>query len=199
MEGPHFGGYSVPPSVTRNLRLRPVQAGDYALLNETMLSPGYLHGWRYRGSTPSPEDFVRSLWSGVLCQFIAERRTDRTPVGLVSAYNANHRHRFAYLSLLSFPRYRGTGLLFEAVGAFIDYLFRTWEFRKLYSEVLSCNLPQFSSALGRYAVEEACLSRHEWHDGKFLSLHVLAVYREDWEQRFSRLRDTIFDAGTNER
>ena len=183
---------SAPSTLTSHLRLRPVEPGDYGLLNATALSPGYLHTWRYRGSTPSPDDFVRSLWSGVLCQFIAERRRDRSPVGLLSAYNVNHRHRWCYVAFMAFPEFRGTGLLFEGVGAFIDYLFRTWDLRKLYAEVLSWNLGQFSSALGRFVTEEARLIDHEWHDGIYVDLHVLAIRRDDWNQRFAPIRRAVF-------
>src|SRR5262249_49646307 len=69
------------------IRLRAVNQGDYAYLVDLQTVPENMIRWRFRGTTPSPEQIVQSLWQGVLAQFLILRVGTDEPVGLVVCYN----------------------------------------------------------------------------------------------------------------
>lgn len=69
---------------------------------------------------------------------------------------------------------------------FVDYLFAVFPLRKLTAEVIDFNWIQFSSGSGRMFNEEGVLRSHEYHDGKYWDVHLLAIHREQWETYYSR-------------
>lgn len=170
----------------RRVRLRPLGTPDYAWLYETGVGGEVAPRWRFRGTTPSPDDFVRALWDGVLVQFVVEH--GGSPVGMVTCYGADFRSGHAYFAIVAHPRASGTGLVIEGTVLFVDYLFDVFPFRKLYAEVLSVNLPAFASAVGRYLVEEGRLREHERYGEGYCDLHTFAVYRDHWREAGRRLR-----------
>lgn len=172
---------ATPPVLeSRRVRLRALRPSDYEWLYDSAMSTSVGFRWRYRGATPSPEQFVTSLWEGVLAQFVVEGCEKKLPRGLVTIFNANFREGFAHISVLSHPDSVGRGHVLEGLGLLIDYAFRVWGFRKLYAESLEVNLRQFASGLGRYFVEEGRLKDHEAYGGAFWDLVVLAIWREAW-------------------
>ncbi len=69
----------------------------------------------------------------------------------------------------------------QGVLAFVDYLFRTWEFHKLYFEALSFNAETFGSLIGRVLTQEGLLREHSRVHGAFVDLHILSLMRADWQ------------------
>ncbi len=167
------------------VELEPLVPEHYEFVLRASYAGGNLVRWRFRGRTVSPEDFVRALWSGVLTQFVVVRRRDRMSLGLVSAYNADLRNGFAYVSVLLDPRAQRRGWPLEGLALFIDLLFATEPIRKLYfetSEPLSRE-----RLLSGLVHEEGRLQDHErWPDG-YRDMKVLAVYRGDWLTHRPRL------------
>ena len=51
----------------------------------------------------------------------------------------------------------------------------------------SYNLPQFASTVGRWLEHEGVLRNHELHAGRFWDVHILALWRERFEQDRDRL------------
>lgn len=168
--------------VSRRIHFRPLVPQDLDLLyhEATSFEGGYR--WRYRGATPSPADFKRALFDGVLAQYMAVRATSGEPVGLTVAYNANHANGFAYIAALSLERWRGTGLMMEGVSLFVTHVLSTWQFRKLYVEVPAYNVGSFGSAIGSVLHQEGTLRHHEYHAGQYWDLLLLAIYRADWQR-----------------
>jgi hypothetical protein len=80
----------------------------------------------------------------------------------------------------SFATIRGLFLLF-------DYLFKGWNFRKLYLEVPSFNLSQFTSAADHLFDEEARLVDYVFLDGEYWDLVFLALDRAVWRDQRQRL------------
>lgn len=182
--GHHLGVHEVrvPNLVGRRVRLRPVTPDDYDWLYDVALSPEIGFRWRNRGATPSPEAFVEGLWRGVLAQFMVERIQSDETIGNVFAYSADHMSGVASVAIMVLPKYTKQGWALEAAGLFVDYLFRVWNFRKLYADSPDYTAGAFSGGVGRFFREEGCLRDHEYYDGRYWDLHIFALYRDEWEK-----------------
>lgn len=182
-------GEAGPPSPRRPLvgarvRLTPVaqqHQGDVAAL--------YLHGehltrYRMRGVTPSPEAFHHALWDRVLAQFVA--LDGARVVALVSAFEADMRNRHVHIAVVARPD-AGAGVGMEAVALLIEHLFAEFDLRKVYAEVLGPNLEAFASGAGRVFEVEGRLVGHEFHQGEYHDMVVMAITRERWATHVDRL------------
>jgi hypothetical protein len=157
--------------VGRHVGLQAVRPQDYDLLRSVELGEDLAPLWRHQGSTPSPERWVEGLWNGVLAQFIAVGLARNEPIGLVSAYNVDFRHRYGFLGAL-----------------FIDYAFTCWDLRKLYLEASALSLAEFGSGINFMFEEEGRLRAHRYFGGKYWDQYLLALYRETWEEIAADLR-----------
>jgi RimJ/RimL family protein N-acetyltransferase len=180
-----------PRTSTRRIRTRIVTPADYPFLYTIATEPAASYRWRYRGATPSPEQFASELWQGVLCQYLVERRDGGAPVGLLSAYQADLANRTCYVALLGDRTHDASGLMLEAALLFVTYLFHTWDLRQIYAEVPGYTLDAFGSGMGRYFREEGRLVDHSYHAGRYWDLHILAIHRADWEKTAVPLLDAL--------
>ncbi len=166
--------------------LRPVAPEDLRPLWALATDPRTRQRWRWRGHTPTLEEFGRSISAGVLSQFVVVRVPRLEPIGHLTAYAADLSDGYAYVALLMAPEVQGTGMGAEAMVVFARHLFASWNLRKLYLEVPEFNLAAFASILRRLAVEEGRLRQHRFWDGRFHDQVVLAVYRERFSEWLAR-------------
>ena len=169
--------------VGRRVLLRPIQNEDYEYLYDLSTCEENIFRWRFRGRTPSPEEFSQSLWQSVLCQFIVESIESGSPIGLVLGYRPEFQSGLCYIAAVTDPRYQGFGVAIEGIGMLVDYLFRNWRFRKLYAESLEFNFRMFSSGEGSAFELEATLREVEYFDGRLWDLHYLSISRKRWDER----------------
>jgi RimJ/RimL family protein N-acetyltransferase len=182
-------GDSAPSTGTPGrVRLRPVDPNDIPFLYALATEGETGERWRYRGATPDPKVFAAQLWDGVLAQFVVERSVDGSPVGIVSAYNANHRDGYVYLAGVSHPSLQGTGLGAEALLLLAEHVFGNWSFRKAYFESASFNYEQFASGADVYFDEEARLRDHTFYRGRYWDL-VIGSLTRDGLRRVHELRE----------
>jgi RimJ/RimL family protein N-acetyltransferase len=137
--------------------------------------------WLLVGAVPPPDVFQQNLWKGVLAQFVVLERRSSAPIGVVVAYNPELHHGFAYLGADFLPAVEGTGLGIEAVDIFIEYVFGTYNLRKLYLEVPEYNVPFMSNLAGGVFKEEGRLRQHTFYQGTYWDRHLLALYRDDFD------------------
>lgn len=166
--------------------LRPINPDDYATLFHMATDPRTIQRWRFRGGTPSYEDFLRHLWDKVLSQFVVVSKASGEILSLVVAYGADHRNGNAYLAVLKNPESTNASSL-EGVLIFLNYLFSTFPLRKLYLEVPEFNLTQFSAGVGTIMQSEGVLKEHDYFEGRYWDLHILAIYRDRIEGAVERL------------
>lgn len=164
-------------------RLRPLAQNDYAYFYDLSLSAQNNARWRYRGSTPSPEQFVSDLWSGVQAQFVIETPESRKRAGLVVAYNADQANGTVYLATLIDNEYHRKVWPMEGILLFVDYLLQNWNFRKIYAETPEFSASQFSSGVGTFFEEEGRLRQHQYFQGKYWDFIIYALTRKLWEER----------------
>lgn len=188
---------SSPPLVSRHVRLQPIDAVDYAWLHSASCADELALSWRFRGTTPSPEAFVRTLWEGVLSQYlVVGTDPQRRRIGHVSAYNVDFHSGTVYVSATAFPPFLNSGLAIEGCLLFLNYVFSTWRMRKVYFETTDENLAQFRSGL-KYLREEGRLKAHEYLKGTYHDRVTLAGYRCDIFElvdRFKSLFPVTFQA-----
>jgi len=169
------------PLESSRVALRPVELNDYPALFKMTSRAEATYRWRFRGATPSPEDFRELLWRGVLGQFVIARRGAPGVVGLVTAYDVDFPNQTAHLAVLVDEEHRGRGWPLEGVVLFLNYLFEHWPFRKLYADALEFNATTYLSGAKRLFEVEGTLRKHEYYQERYWDLLVLAVYRERWE------------------
>jgi RimJ/RimL family protein N-acetyltransferase len=171
-----------------HVELRPIDsttARDLEFLYSIAIAPENGYRWRYRGSIPDLAEFVKTLSSGVLVQFIVERRATSESIGLVTGYNASQRDGWCYVAALASPSFVGSGAVADGTIALIEYLFMNWAFRKIYIESIEFNYEQFQSMSAAIAHEEARLRQHVFFDGRYWDVVTAAIYREEWISWYS--------------
>jgi RimJ/RimL family protein N-acetyltransferase len=160
--------------------LRPVEERDYAGLYRASIEPGSAFRWRYRGATPSIERFVAGLHEGVLVQHMVQA-IDGPTVGLVVCYQASMESRTAYFGLLRTAETSQEGRMFEGLMLFLQFLFDTWDFRKLYAEVPEFNFDGLLSPTPRGIDIEGIQRQHLFHEGRWWDQYLIALWRERWD------------------
>lgn len=164
----------------RTIALRPLVPGDYGTLYQMATTGRAAVSWRLRGRSVSPDAFASLLWSDCLAQFvIADRQSEWSTVGLISAFNHDPIARTAYLSvLLSDGLVGATPTLGEAVIVFCRYLRNAFSLRKLYAESTRYALSGLDTLAERFdSVHiEGRLADHLMIDNEFWDLYVLAIY-----------------------
>jgi RimJ/RimL family protein N-acetyltransferase len=191
---PPRGVDAVPVLSGRYVALRAVTNADYEWLIRLQTAPENMIRWRYRGTTPSPEMLIQTLWQGVLAQFIVERRDTGAPIGLVVAYNPEFRHGYASLAAIFDPAYEKAGWTLEATAILVAYLFESFPFRKLYLEVIEFNYERLASGAGSIFHVEGCSRDHEFHFGRYWHQYLLAIYRDEFAALLARLTPELHEA-----
>lgn len=174
------------PVFTTLVRLRPMVPPDVPALYATALDPAVAMAWRYRGHTMSYADFERTLFEGVLAQYIVETLSGEMQ-GLATLYSADMSNGHAWLALLRADGGRRVpGAMILGAAQMLRQGFSAWPFHKIYVE-----LPVYNSWLidalveSGLAEEEGRLTNHYFHDGRWLDKIIAAFYREAFLGRFS--------------
>jgi acyl carrier protein len=121
----------------------------------------------------------------VSLQFAAVLRTDSqvdAPCGLVGTYGSSDRDGWTYISSLIRPGLQGSGVALEACALLIDYVFRNWNYRKIYAEVPAYNQDAVLGAMDRYMEHVATLPDHLYFHNEHHDLLIYAVDRDIWER-----------------
>ena len=176
--------------------LRPVDSSDYQRLRQLELSSPLAARWRFHGSTPSPDDYARTLWSGVLAQYIIVDRASNVGLGLCSCYGADLANGHAKFAATRFDPDDRAAAFMEGLALFTDSLFRSFPLRKLYLEIPAFNLDTVRSAIGRMLAEEGVLREHVYFDGRYWDQHILALTRESFEDVSARFLRSGSNGGT---
>jgi hypothetical protein len=187
VESEGVAGLRLPQLHGRTVHLRQITPNDYALIRAAELGGDLAVRWRFRGTTPDPEQWLRVLWQGVLTQYLVVPNHDSKPLGLVAAYGANFQDGHAHFAVEAFGASGRTPALMLGAALFVDYVFTCWPFHKLYAEVAEYNAAQFGSGIGRILQLEARLRDHLWYDGRRRDELILAIYREAWDERSPRI------------
>lgn len=179
---PPRGVYRTPSTT-----LRPLRESDVRPLYEASLAPESTHRWRFRGRTPSFDDFRASLFTPTtLAQYmVVPLDQPDAPIGLVACYNADAVARHSYVAYQRLPTRdvhgSGKGLMVEGALAFIEYLFDHFDFAKLYFELPEYNEQLVAGGVTTFLRKEGELRDHYYYGGRMWSQVIYALYRSEWE------------------
>src|SRR2546423_14589819 len=120
--------FKTAPLRGRQVYLRPVAPEDYGLMRAVDLSEELGVRWRFRGATPSMEQWVQS-GGAQLAQFLVVRSSDHVRLGTATVYQQNFQDEHAYLALASLTGGKRNPLLMLGAALFIEHVFRCWTFR----------------------------------------------------------------------
>lgn len=182
VDRPPRGSYRSP-----NVTMRPIQETDIGRLYSASLAPTTAHRWRFRGHTPSPEEFRRSLFGGsTLAQFMVVPTSGTTePAGLVSAYSGDLTSKHCYVAFQRTMSGSGgpetRGLMIEGFLVFVQFLFDHFDLRKVYIELPEYNLDLIGNGGDPFVIEGE-LKDHYYFGDRMWSQFILALYRERWEE-----------------
>jgi RimJ/RimL family protein N-acetyltransferase len=173
------------PLIGPRVRLEPLVGQHEAEALALYTSGTHLTRYRLRGATPSPEAFHQTLWDRVLAQFVIVDEQRRV-LGLVSAFQPDFRNGHAHIAVIAHPDAPpGAGM--EGTGLLIEHLFSEFALRKVYAEVMAPNGEAFASGAGRVFVIEGRLTEHEYLDGAYHDMLVMAITRERWAEHVDGL------------
>lgn len=170
----------------RQVYLRPIFSDDYRTLRGLELSEHLGYRWRFRGATPTPEQWAQDGTTALL-QLLVVRTRDHLPLGVTAVYGHNFQDGHANLGVAAFNTDRSSALFMLGTALFIQYTFDCWAFRKLYLEVPEFNMAPLSSSVGKLFVEEGRMPEHLYYGGRYWSKIVLAIYRKDWDARAEKV------------
>lgn len=177
---------------TRRVHLKRFEESDVAAYVELCSSLDVGRRFRFGGAAIPPPATLAAVWDGTLVHLVAVGNRSRQRLGVASVTSADMRNGTAYFSVVADPAVVGTGMMIEAAGLAIEYVFQTWPFRKLYAEVPEYNLRTFGSVTERFFRREGRLADHVFLDGRYWDVHVLATDRATWQTegspRITRLR-----------
>ncbi len=177
------------PLRNRFVALRPLTLEDYPFIRQLELSEDLGPRWRFRGSTPPPEQWAALLGqSNILAHFLVVHLATHEVLGVVCVYNPELQHGYARFAAARFPAQRRDALFLLGVVLFLDYVFHTWNFRKLYADTPEFNLSQFRSGIGRAFTLEGVLRDHSYYGGQYWDEYILAVHRGRWIERSAEFR-----------
>jgi hypothetical protein len=152
------------PYATPRVRLAPLEPTHYAVLYRAAVQPSSAYRWRWRGRTPSPDEFQATLFSGVTSQYVV--------VG-------------GQGSLIAFLRASedeatDRGGMVEGIALFIAYLFETFPYERLFADVPEYNVPLLEATGAALLQREGAMRRYFWHGGRHWDRVFFSLAREDW-------------------
>lgn len=178
------GGHRRRPLVGRRVRLEPLAPEHEPVAHELFTQGTHLTRYRLRGATPSPEAFRRLLWDRTLAQLVVVHAAG--VAGVVTALEPDLRNGHVHVAVVVASG-APPGIGVEGLALLVEHLFAEFPLRKVYAEVLGPNLDAFATGVGRLFEVEGRLTAHEYLDGAFHDMVVLALTRERWAAVVDRL------------
>ena len=176
--------------VASSVFMRPVMSQDFEQLYFSSLEPSNSFRWRFRGQTVSFREFTESLSVGALAQFSFASTTNNRLVAFCSAYNYDSfaRHCTFAVQRLDFDSTYDTAVI-ESVALFLNYLFRTFNIRKVFAHLPEYNYSYFGTVEGVFE-QEAEKRDYYWHANRYWSEITISTTRESW----SRFASQFFES-----
>ena len=119
--------------------------------------------------------------------FVVEDETEFGLKGCLYSYDYHPQDGWLKICVVANKKYRGTGFGAQATIEFMDYLFRNYPLRKIYSPTFSYNNSSIEGQKSAGMVEEGRYKEYRYYDGKYHDLVILSISREDFYKRYSKM------------
>ena len=159
--------------------LRPVERDDADILQQSMTNPAIRvplgsEPRNYEETTAFIETYVEGDDN---LSFVVEADDER--IGVVAAKSLSPtRPELVYWL---FPAYHGQGYGTDAVGTFVDYLFRTVDCHGLFAVAFDFNAGSHGVLRRLGFREEGRLREHRFVDGSYVDVVQFGLLRREWE------------------
>lgn len=178
---------------TTNVTIRPIGDRDFSPLYTASLDPRTNHRWRFRGQTPSPDEFRAALFHpNTLAQFmVMPLASDGLGIGLVSAYSADLSAGYCYAAVQRVPSesaLKTDGLLVEGFFVFVQYLFDHFKIDKIYLEIPEYNRSLIAGGTESMLVEEGRLINYHYYGDRAWDQYIYSLRRSTWDEVASSFR-----------
>jgi RimJ/RimL family protein N-acetyltransferase len=122
-------------------------------------------------------------------------------VGTISIYDVNEGDKVANVGRLLLAdtwltKSNPYGL--EAMILCYAYVFKTMQFRKITGDIIASNVAMVKLQLYLGMEQEGLLSKHVWMNGEYQDLHIMSLFSEDFDSRYTKRVNIFlkaFDAG----
>lgn len=184
-----------PVAKGKHLYLRCVIPQDFHFLYNIREDYDDLHLWCNERITISYQEYAEQLdrqLKHTFCHFLIISTCDHgEKIGMIYCYNAHSGDGYAYTTIYLLPPWRSSVFAAEAGLLYYHYIFRFFNYRKLYSEVYSYNRASMEFLRAAGFCEEGCLKEHRYYDGAFANLHIFSIRRDDFYKRHQQLLNLI--------
>lgn len=187
----HLASFEPLSMIGDRVQLRPLDPSDYPSLYWIENDPALPASMRRFPESTPPESFGTSLWANANTQFAILSTADSTLIGVASLQSVNARSGHGRLHLLVRPDLLAEKWPWEAMGIFLDHIFVTHPLRKVYFDVVESMFGLFAGGAGRVFVVEANLVEHQWGEGRWQDMLMLAFHREHWMTLANRVRSDL--------
>jgi RimJ/RimL family protein N-acetyltransferase len=167
---------------SRGISLRQITEADIPFLFRLFTDPSRCHLWMH-GRRVYDERGFQDAWSvwtaeSMAAKFLVE--SAGRPVGLVFDHDRTLEDGSTQVTALLEEESTGHGGGVVATALFLDWLFESLPFRKVYLKVFGYN-PVVVRMLRKLGfAEEGVLKRDRFWGGAYWDLHIFALYREAW-------------------
>lgn len=143
-------------------------------------TPEAFYGWPLWGQFVHPMELVETLRASSDRCYTILATDDGAVLGYVQAAALDLDNGTCYVDLMIGSDYWRRGWVLESMVLMFRQLFADGV-RKVYLKVSEEVLPRIGSLVGRLLQREAVLPNHVYAGGRYLDVHILALYRESWD------------------
>lgn len=167
---------------TSRVRLAPIEPAHIGPLYLAATHPADGYRWRWRGRTPSAEEFHQTLFAGVKSQFVVEEQGSGRLVGMVVAYDEDLACRHCQVG---FIRAAGNdvvpGGMVEGMAVFLDFLFHSFPYERIIFDVPEFNLPLLAACIDALITPDGSIPAFYFHGGRSWDRCFMSIWRHDWQ------------------
>ena len=106
----------------------------------------------------------------------------KEPVGKFNCFSINKRNKSCECGYAINPAHRGKGIGKKMLRHSINYLFKNYDFNKLYCQTGSFNKPSIKILKDLGFHRDGVLREHHELDGKLWDDHIFSILRSEWKK-----------------
>lgn len=178
----------------RFVRLRTVERGDLETLRAARNSPEVVR--HFEGKVPitqgAQERWFERLGADDRSHYFVVESNDGVFLGAANVKNIHWVHRHGDYGLYVVPgQGRNPLAAVEAAVLVLDFAFNTLNLHKVFGNIMSHNATSLRFNEGLGFVREGVLREHAWHEGRFVDLVQVALFRDAYEKATAPFRGRI--------
>lgn len=160
-----------------------MQSGDDSMLFSTKFTCNTYESF---------ELFLKTNFQGYYHEFfIIEAENEFGLKGFLYSYDYHPQDGVLKICVVIDKKYRKSGIGAQATIEFMDYLFKNYSLRKIYSPTFSYNTESYKAQLDAGMVEEGRYKEYRYYDSNYHDLIILAITKEDFYKRYSSILNEV--------